>query len=546
MSENVTPLPANSRINFATDKFLPTIIEGWARYLETDRPVTLELLVNGITAGSFRADIYRADLEKMRPDGCFAFHLTPFDQYDWQDKVPQDAFMQLKVKDDDVIVGEAVWNGLGPVGQNNIADPNGCKLQLNKGRFVIPLSARPAEWKTELISSASKIASEANASGFKVCASYGTLLGAVREGALIEHDDDVDLMFISNETTILKAVDDFHRFQSFLINKNYEIKELSNGQIHARHDGGFSVDIFLAWFEHNRLSLTFSVRCGVAEDEVLPFGSIELLNQKLPIPNKPESLLEAIYGPNWKSPDPAFVWSHSQAITDYFAPLHNYQRGANSKYWDEYYSKRDDISPPQLPTQCALFALSVRTIPNQIIDLGCGNGRDTLFFASQGIKTVGLDYAQTAIDSNKAAARLRGLEDHVSFRQVDVSNLGQVKDTIEFVNRYRTSSPLCVYSRFFFHALDENAEGAALLLISHVLQRPADFAVIEFRTARDAERAKVTAEHYRRYIEPKTFTSKARNIYGLTCTYQVEGTGYAVFKDDDAHVVRMILEKSQG
>lgn len=66
----------------------------------------------------------------------------------------------------------------------------------------------------------------------------------------------------------------------------------------------------------------------------------------------------------------------------------------------------------------------------------------------------------------------------------------------------------------------------------------------EFRTIRDAQQAKVTAEHYRRFVNPLVFMANA-NTAGFATDYFVEGFGYAKYKDDDAHVARCLMRKCE-
>lgn len=530
-------------LHFGVDSFTPALIAGWAYYSDSNHPVIIELFVNDIPVGCMRADAFRDDLPAIRSDGRFAFAVSLFDGSEWKSAVAASARVMLRDKRTGRELAQTVWDGAAPEGQGGIVDEAGHRLALNKGRLVIPLSERSTDWKASMLEAAADVARVAQEGGFRVAAAYGTLLGAIREGGLIGHDDDIDMMFLSSSDSMLGAVEDFHRLQDHLRSRGFDVVELSNGQMHVAREAEFAVDVFLGWFEQGRLSLTFTVRAGVDCDDVLPLGRVTLEGRDLPAPRNPEALLEAIYGPGWKVPDPAFVWQRPDSITDYFAPIHNYRRGANIDYWREYYGARSRVSPPQLPSQFALFALSVRPPPGLIVDLGCGSGRDTLFFASQKIKTLGLDYAQTAIDANRAAAEQRGVASHAMFRQVDVSDLAQVKAVQDFVARARPDAPLCVYSRFFFHALDENAEGAALMLISQLLDRPGDYAALEFRTKDDEAREKVTPEHYRRYIDVDQFLARASAIYGLQCAYRVEGTGFAIFREDDAHVVRLVLER---
>lgn len=530
-------------LRFGVDAFTPQKISGWARLIDSETPVDVALVVNGETVGRLRADQFRADLCKMRSDGRFAFMAMPFGNAEWRPRVAEGAIAELRDATTGEILRSVVWDGSGPKGQTGIVDSNGGRLSLSKGVFVVPMSERSESWKQSILSLAAEVAGDAARSGFQLAACYGTLLGAVREGDLIGHDDDVDMMFLSKEGSMLGAVEDFHRLQAALAGLGFTVKELSNGQAHVSRGDDFPVDVFLGWFEQGRLSLTFTVKAQVEEAQILPLGFIGLRGVELPAPRNPEPLLEAIYGPGWKVPDPAFVWQRPREIAEYFAPIHNYRRSANVDYWRDYYGAQNSLSPPRLPSQFALFALSVRPVPGMIVDLGCGSGRDALFFAEQRIPTLGLDYAQTAIDANRLNAEERGLQPHAAFRRVDVSDLADVASAVGHVADTRPAAPLCVYSRFFFHAIDENTEGAALLLVSQLLSREGDYAAFEFRTRADEHRQKVTPAHYRRYVDVDAFLRKAQSVYGLNCVYRVEGTGFAVFRDDDAEVVRLVLVK---
>ena len=54
----------------------------------------------------------------------------------------------------------------------------------------------------------------------------------------------------------------------------------------------------------------------------------------------------------------------------------------NSQYWNDYYF---ETTAPTLPSQFAVFILSERLDSSIIIDIGCGNGRDTFFLESRDI-----------------------------------------------------------------------------------------------------------------------------------------------------------------
>ena len=71
----------------------------------------------------------------------------------------------------------------------------------------------------------------------------------------------------------------------------------------------------------------------------------------------------------------------------------------NTDYWNQYYHNR------VCSTQPCPFAQYVATLvePGKtLVDLGCGNGRDSLYFAQQGLQVVGIDLSPTAIELIRA------------------------------------------------------------------------------------------------------------------------------------------------
>ena len=63
-------------------------------------------------------------------------------------------------------------------------------------------------------------------------------------------------------------------------------------------------------------------------------------------------------------------------------------------YWDHYYEGRASAS---IPSQFAVFLCDYLQPTQNVIEFGCGNGRDSFFFASQGYRLLGLDASGQAI-----------------------------------------------------------------------------------------------------------------------------------------------------
>lgn len=200
-------------------------------------------------------------------------------------------------------------------------------------------------------------------------------------------------------------------------------------------------------------------------------------------------------------------------------------------YWNRYYSER---SAPIRPSQFAVFVLGEMN-PDVVLDIGCGSGRDSFWFASQGFKTIGVDGSQAAVDM--CSERANG-HDNLSFVRADVGD-PSLPETL--LGQF-AGAPL-IYARFFLHAINDSDQSMFLQHATKILAERGGSLAVEYRTVRDQALSKATAEHYRRFIEPAHLVADATR-HGLTCRYCVEGFGFAKYKSDDAYVSRMIFERA--
>jgi SAM-dependent methyltransferase len=203
-----------------------------------------------------------------------------------------------------------------------------------------------------------------------------------------------------------------------------------------------------------------------------------------------------------------------------------------SGYWDRYYAARATVQRP-LPSQFATFVAGELGQPRRVVELGCGTGRDSIFFSSYGHDVTGVDASEEAVKSCRALAEKLGEPASFVTARIDDPGLAsQLKGPV---------GPLAVYARFFLHAITE-AEERAFLDLADALTAPGDLLAVEYRTVRDASGAKVTEDHYRRFVAPPTFEARALGR-GFDVAYAVEGFGFAKYQQDDAYVAREVFVK---
>ncbi len=90
-------------------------------------------------------------------------------------------------------------------------------------------------------------------------------------------------------------------------------------------------------------------------------------------------------------------------------------------HWDESFSQDPEFfgAGPSYPAQQAMRCFECEGV-NCVLELGAGQGRDSLFFAQRGLRVVCLDYSQQAIDGIRSKAIAEGLEHKIEAITHDV------------------------------------------------------------------------------------------------------------------------------
>jgi len=96
---------------------------------------------------------------------------------------------------------------------------------------------------------------------------------------------------------------------------------------------------------------------------------------------------------------------------------------AQRKHWEETFAEKQEMFGPA-PSDPARKAVEIfkKEGKKEILELGCGQGRDTLFFAQNGFKVYALDYSQTGLEAINEKAQDLGLLDLIATRVHDIRN----------------------------------------------------------------------------------------------------------------------------
>lgn len=209
----------------------------------------------------------------------------------------------------------------------------------------------------------------------------------------------------------------------------------------------------------------------------------------------------------------------------------------DKKYWTEYYAKN---SKPTNSSTFAEFILPKLERDKNLIELGCGNGRDSIYFAKNQINVIGIDQVQDEIDylNNHHKA------DNIHFICDDFTDLDNTQSDL-----IRDMEFDYIYSRFTFHAINENKEDRTLDWIENKLNKGGCF-FLEARSVKDPmyKQGKALSEtenftnHYRRFMNLDKIISKLESR-NFEIIFKIEDKDLAVYKDDNPYLIRVIAKK---
>ena len=197
-------------------------------------------------------------------------------------------------------------------------------------------------------------------------------------------------------------------------------------------------------------------------------------------------------------------------------------------HWDEYY-KKDNI--PDYPSPFAEYVANKLSNQQTILEVGCGNGRDAKFLASQGHLVTGLDRSGEAIELCKKLYSVESLEFF----------FGTITD-IAKINKKQYD---LIYSRFVIHAMSLNEEIKTLNMSHKLLNKDGQF-FIECRSINDplSSKGDILSNteriegHYRRFIILEEFKQRLVQV-GFKIIKTIESNGLAKFGKDDPVVIRI-------
>ena len=202
-------------------------------------------------------------------------------------------------------------------------------------------------------------------------------------------------------------------------------------------------------------------------------------------------------------------------------------------YWNSYYAKK--LTEVQSPSDFARTVISYLEPGKSLIDLGCGNGRDSIYFLNHHLNVTGIDVSEEAISQ---------------LNQLKLENGNFVCD--DFVSSkalYQVQYDY-IYSRWTMHAISEQQEDELLGNARDALKEGGLF-LIEARSVQDSLYGKGTCvgkhafiynSHFRRFMEKEVFARKLEN-HGFRVISVEEGENFSKTETSNPVLVRIVASR---
>eukprot|EP01028_Stygiella_incarcerata_P003606 TRINITY_DN1743_c0_g1_i1.p1 TRINITY_DN1743_c0_g1~~TRINITY_DN1743_c0_g1_i1.p1 ORF type:complete len:209 (-),score=57.66 TRINITY_DN1743_c0_g1_i1:663-1289(-) len=207
----------------------------------------------------------------------------------------------------------------------------------------------------------------------------------------------------------------------------------------------------------------------------------------------------------------------------------------DDEFWDSFYDR--DICPRD-PSSFALSVLSaIPKLDLPVLDAGCGNGRDSFFFASQGFTVVGVDHSPHAVKKLNDATAPNTTFFHDDFTRPS--------------SEINEKTYAAVYSRFTIHSVRAKEASKFLKWVYEHLSKDG-LLFIEARsildpmygvgTAVENEKDAYINTHFRRFLRKDELLEELKEL-GFTIEFVDERDGVSVLGDDNPVVLRVHARK---
>lgn len=295
-----------------------------------------------------------------------------------------------------------------------IVDAQGLPLAVDKvGHLCRAFSATAEAVREEILIGTRRALDDlAEGCGVRAYLNYGALLGAVRDGAMLAHDSDTDVCYLSRHTSPADLITESYAIEREMRRRGWNLLRMSGGDIKLLlplSDGRqCHIDVFVAFTVGATFYQLGNRSGGLPVAAVWPPSTITLHGIEFPAPADPEAMLAFVYGPGWRVPDPSFAYADPPAGV---RRLDGWLRGFRTTMgrWTEFHQTRGAEVDPA-PTSFARWVHRQVPAGAAVADLGAGSGRDSFFLARKGHPVRAFEFSRHARFAIQKVARRRDLE----------------------------------------------------------------------------------------------------------------------------------------
>jgi ubiquinone/menaquinone biosynthesis C-methylase UbiE len=202
----------------------------------------------------------------------------------------------------------------------------------------------------------------------------------------------------------------------------------------------------------------------------------------------------------------------------------------DAAYWDSVYRIGNVPTNESHFARCVLNKIKYNQV---ILDLGCGNGRDSAYFSNHKHTVLSLDNSHEALKKAQ-----------------ELSN-NKIVPILADASKMSITSPFVdvVYSRFSLHSMDRDSYLKCIKNMWDCLKWEGSF-FIEVRSVKDelfeegekVDKDTYTTDHSRRFFDIKTLVDDLESL-GFVVEFAEENKGWAVYKGSDPKVIRVYCRK---
>ena len=186
----------------------------------------------------------------------------------------------------------------------------------------------------------------------------------------------------------------------------------------------------------------------------------------------------------------------------------------NNKYWKQFYKKNE---APTEPSTFARFCIKYINKNDLILDLGCGNGRDTRFLGKYCRIAIGIDLGIENESKEK---------DNCIFIQEDFKR-SNIFNKAENINIY--------YTRFFLHSIPDKD-------IKLILDRLKKNSLIMIECRAKEDNPILYNNHDRNLIDYDWLLNELI-LRNFKIIHKEKNIGLAKYKNEDPCIIRIIAKK---